>query len=409
VHGCRIIYVYYSTRLILLEQLEMSSNYKSNDASINDQLKKNGWNIDENEEKSQLFDRSAEPCARLAGISKTAETALPAETEPTQASSVRVLREAETKDMEQESTSEIFWQTLIPFLVGGLGSVICGLLVNRAQKTDLVCEVPHLIAICVPLQGMKGNLDMTFSSRLGTMAHQGRLQGSGYVQRILRNLALIEAQGIFISLFAVLITFALESVMNHANHPPIADFLFLASNSLFAMCIASAISSADHESRAAFLILMTSVPFQIIFVFTSHAIAYVALTPLRLNILFLLGYLLTVFIQSLILLYLAQVVVYWLFNFGIDPDLHAIPLLTSIGDLIGTALLFVLFYLTSFSPENGRMKRENYEEEELDSKMKHRRCITIGGIVDKYDKNLLIRVDASFAIKLIVMVLEFDL
>ncbi|KAK6037327.1 hypothetical protein COOONC_25168, partial [Cooperia oncophora] len=56
-------------------------------------------------------------------------------------------------------------------------------------------------------------------------------------------------------------------------------------------------TSEDHESRAAFLILMTSVPFQVVFVLTSHAIAYVALTPLKLNILFLLGYLVTVFIQ----------------------------------------------------------------------------------------------------------------
>ncbi|PIO60533.1 hypothetical protein TELCIR_17968 [Teladorsagia circumcincta] len=162
-------------------------------------------------------------------------------TEPTQ-SSVRYPHEADA--MEKETTSEIFWQTLIPFFVGGFGSVICGLLVNQAQKTQLVCEVPHLIAIFVPLQGMKGNLDMTFTSRLGTMAHQGRLQGSGYMQRIFRNIALLEAQGIFISLFAVLMTFVLESLWHEGEkHPPVNDFLFLGANSLFSMCIANALSS----------------------------------------------------------------------------------------------------------------------------------------------------------------------
>ncbi|KAK6025072.1 hypothetical protein OSTOST_09040 [Ostertagia ostertagi] len=104
--------------------------------------------------------------------------------------------------------------------------------------------VPHLIAIFVPLQGMKGNLDMTFTSRLGTMAHQGRLQDSGYMPRISRNIALLEAQAIFISLFAVLMTFVLESLWHEgAKHPPVNDFLFLGANSLFSMCIASALSS----------------------------------------------------------------------------------------------------------------------------------------------------------------------
>ncbi|PIO71117.1 hypothetical protein TELCIR_06990 [Teladorsagia circumcincta] len=109
-------------------------------------------------------------------------------TEPTQ-SSVRYPHEADA--MEKETTSEIFWQ------------------------------VPHLIAIFVPLQGMKGNLDMTFTSRLGTMA-----------------------QGIFISLFAVLMTFVLESLWHEGEkHPPVNDFLFLGANSLFSMCIANALSS----------------------------------------------------------------------------------------------------------------------------------------------------------------------
>ncbi|XGW08270.1 hypothetical protein V3C99_010962, partial [Haemonchus contortus] len=489
--------------------LKMSSDHKSNSASNDDQVKMKSLHTSGGgsgqQEKTTTSNHTS-----FSGLTRSSmedSASMITYTEPTQKSSfVAVL-------MEKESTSDIFWQTLIPFMVGGLGSVACGLIVNRAQKTDLVCEVPHLIAICVPLQGMKGNLDMTFTSRLGTMAHRGRLRDSGYARRILRSIALLEAQGIFISLFSVLITFALEGLLqSRKKQPPVGDFLFLGSNSLFAMCIASAISSvamvvlvvysyrkainpdnigtpiaascgdlltimamlligvfyypiamvsnwiscsvmaaflattpfflfiahkddeawiaarqqgptfllaailssaaglvqaygamsfpeltvyqplvaatsgnrasvqsarissylntykgpnrlkmrlnpwiyytsADHESRAAFLILMTSVPYQLAFVLLSHAVAYVALTPLRLNILFLLGYLITVFIQSFILLYLAEVVVYSLFHFGIDPDLHAIPLLTSIGDLLGTALLFVLFLWTSISPE----------------------------------------------------------
>lgn len=107
-------------------------------------------------------------------------------------------------------------------------------------------------------------------------------------------------------------------------------------------------TSNDIESRAAFILLISCPAYQIIFVFTAHLIAYIGLSPLKLNILFLVGYLCTYFFQTFILVYLAEILVYSLFRYGLDPDMHAIPLLTSIGDLMGTSLLFLLFYLMSF-------------------------------------------------------------
>lgn len=410
---------------------------------------------------------------------------------------------------ENEGVRSICYQTFFPFLIGGLGSTLSGLLLNHVQKLPLLCRVPELLAVCPPLQGMKGNLDMTFTSRLGTMAHQGRLQGDGYFEGILRSMCLIQAQAVFISLFATLITFVLETLrVGIGHHPPTTNFLFLGSNAVMAMCIACGISSsamvvlvlvvyrkslnpdniatpfaatigdlltigmmasiaiayypfasisiavpltvigtfltltplgffiaykdeqawiaareqlptlllaavlssgagivqafgatkfpeltayqpliagnsgnraslqsarissylhtykganrlqrrlnpwayytsADHESRAALFLVASAPAFQLLFVLISHLVANITLNPLKLNGVFLIGYLCTAFIQAVFLVYTAEVVVYSLFLYGFDPDMHAIPLITSIGDLVGTSLLLLLFNLMS--------------------------------------------------------------
>ncbi|VDP14112.1 unnamed protein product [Heligmosomoides polygyrus] len=124
--------------------------------------------------------------------------------------------------------------------------------------SGIIDKVPQFLAICVPLQGMKGNLDMTFTSRLGTMAHQGRFKSGTQTVKIMRN-----------------------------------------------MCLIQVLDETVEEMH----------------------------------------------FRTFILVYLAEILVYSLFRYGLDPDMHAIPLLTSIGDLMGTSLLFLLFYLMSFIRE----------------------------------------------------------
>merc|ERR1711962_289800 len=59
--------------------------------------------------------------------------------------------------------------------------------------------------------------------------------------------------------------------------------------------------------------------------------------------LFLIFYLVAAVIQVAILLYLCQILVYWMWKRGVDPDNAAIPYLTAIGDLLGTSLLAMAF------------------------------------------------------------------
>jgi len=59
--------------------------------------------------------------------------------------------------------------------------------------------------------------------------------------------------------------------------------------------------------------------------------------------LFLIFYLVAAVIQVAVLLYMCQILVYWMWKRGVDPDNAAIPYLTAIGDLLGTSLLAMAF------------------------------------------------------------------
>lgn len=48
--------------------------------------------------------------------------------------------------------------------------------------------------------------------------------------------------------------------------------------------------------------------------------------------------------QVILLLYIAQLMVVWMWSQGMDPDSSAIPYLTAAGDLLGTALLGIAFH-----------------------------------------------------------------
>jgi len=61
------------------------------------------------------------------------------------------------------------------------------------------------------------------------------------------------------------------------------------------------------------------------------------------SLLFVVFYLLAAICQVAVLLYLCQILVYSMWSRGTDPDNAAIPYLTAIGDLLGTAFLAVCF------------------------------------------------------------------
>ena len=98
----------------------------------------------------------------------------------------------------------------------------------------------------------------------------------------------------------------------------------------------------DKGSSVARVLLFLSLPGHVTFIFL---IVRFATNPVRISFLFIFLYLFAALIQVAILLYIAQWIVGFVWRHERDPDNVAIPYLTAIGDLLGTALLTCVFLL----------------------------------------------------------------
>uniref|UniRef100_A0A915PRC0 SLC41A/MgtE integral membrane domain-containing protein n=1 Tax=Setaria digitata TaxID=48799 RepID=A0A915PRC0_9BILA len=99
------------------------------------------------------------------------------------------------------------------------------------------------------------------------------------------------------------------------------------------------------DSKVAFLLLVTAIPYNFIFVIV------VIFTAKNINFSWILvgTYIVTTFVQ---------VTVYAFWWLRMDPDNSSVPVLTSLGDLLGIGLLYVLFtFLHHFSPTTVQYQR----------------------------------------------------
>ncbi|XP_038161501.1 solute carrier family 41 member 2 [Cyprinodon tularosa] len=99
-------------------------------------------------------------------------------------------------------------------------------------------------------------------------------------------------------------------------------------------------SGANHRSALVLLILV--LPGQLVFLHIIHLIKGGLTLP---SALFTVFFLLASTIQVFLLLSLADCIVHCLWRRGKDPDSYSIPYLTALGDLLGTALLSLAFFL----------------------------------------------------------------
>lgn len=141
------------------------------------------------------------------------------------------------------------------------------------------------------------------------------------------------------------------------------------SYTLHSLCV-----SPDVNSKSARVLVILVVPGHLLFLYTIHLLqgGHIAMTPvfiicylsaallqvretdnlsapLSFGSLFRLlsfeMYPTAVIIQVVILLYVASLMVQWLWRRGLDPDNFSIPYLTALGDLLGTGLLALSFRL----------------------------------------------------------------
>jgi solute carrier family 41 len=98
--------------------------------------------------------------------------------------------------------------------------------------------------------------------------------------------------------------------------------------------------SSKQDASIARILFAMAIPAHLIYLYIIDLIQ-----PTHITLAFASTYLLIALFEVFFLLYLARVLIYWLWNRNSDPDDSAIPLLTATGDLVGTGLLTLGFYL----------------------------------------------------------------
>uniref|UniRef100_A0AC35GWB6 SLC41A/MgtE integral membrane domain-containing protein n=1 Tax=Panagrolaimus sp. PS1159 TaxID=55785 RepID=A0AC35GWB6_9BILA len=136
-------------------------------------------------------------------------------------------------------------QSLPPLLFASIGLIGTGVLLHQWQCGTFYTRIHEALMLTPALLGLKGNIEMTFASRLTTLSHLGKMDNKENCLSILgSNMALVQTQAIILSYFATIITVITESIRS--------DFSFQDSHIL----AASAVSSTTLSSIVLCLLIM---------------------------------------------------------------------------------------------------------------------------------------------------------
>lgn len=108
-----------------------------------------------------------------------------------------------------DSTRSAVKEMFFPVLLSGFGNMGAGIILDQAQTWPVFRHIPQLIVLVPALLGLKGNVEMTLSSRLATHANLGQLADRNSRREIVvGNVSLAQCQASAIGLLAPLIAIA---------------------------------------------------------------------------------------------------------------------------------------------------------------------------------------------------------
>lgn len=136
----------------------------------------------------------------------------------------------------EESSLSIIAQVTLPFLIAGYGTVGAGMVLDVVQHWEVFMEVGEMFILVPALLGLKGNLVMTFASRLSTQAYLGNMDNRKKMAKMVGgNLCLVQAQAIVVGFLASLTAMIMGMIPE--GKWDIEHGLLLCASSLFTVCV----------------------------------------------------------------------------------------------------------------------------------------------------------------------------
>ncbi|XP_046951163.1 solute carrier family 41 member 3-like [Lynx rufus] len=153
----------------------------------------------------------------------------------------RVVSKPLGSEFSRETALSIGLQVMVPFMFAGLGLSGAGMLLNYFRHWLVFVEVKDLLTLVPPLVGLKGNLEMTLTSRLSTAANTGQIDDTQEQHRVIsHNLALIQVQATVVGFLAAVAALLLGA-MSREEMDFVKVELLCASSVITAFLAASAL------------------------------------------------------------------------------------------------------------------------------------------------------------------------